>query len=233
MTEPDWIEVRVARRWNEALDIVGLELVPLNVEALPAFEAGACIDVLTPGGHLRPYSLCNPASERHRYVIAVLREHHGRGGSASLHDDVKAGDRLRILAPRHEFRLATSAVHSLLLAGGIGVAPLLCMVDTLWNLGAAFELHYSARHAGRAAFVTTIERQPFAHCIHLNWSENKGRLQIPSLLTKAPLLTHVYACGPQAFICSVVAAFVNSGRPIESLHLEWFSTRREPRAMSI
>lgn len=233
MTAPDWIEVRVARRWNEALDIIGLELVSISAAILPAFEAGAYIDVLTPGGHLRPYSLCNPNTERHHYVIAVLRERHGRGGSISLHDDVETGDRLRILPPRHEFRLATSAVHSLLLAGGIGVAPLLCMADSLWRSGASFELHYSARHAGRAAFLTTIKGLHFAHRIHLHWSENKGHLHIHSLLERLPALTHVYACGPQAFTSSVVTAFVNSGRPMDSLHLEWFSTQPEPRAMSV
>lgn len=233
MTDPDWIEVRVSRRWDEALDIVCLELVSTDGAALPAFDAGAYVDVLTPGGHLRPYSLCNPSAERHRYVIAVLRERHGRGGSISLHDDVKAGDRLRILAPSNGFGLASSSVHSILLAGGIGVAPLLCMADALWSRGAPFELHYSARHAGRAAFVSAIRQHPFASCVHLHWSENSGHLNIASLLKGAPALAHIYACGPQAFICSAVAAFVNCGRPMDRLHLEWFAAQREPRAMSL
>lgn len=233
MNDADWIDVRVARRWNEALDIVGLELVSANGLALPVFEAGAHVDVVTPGGHLRPYSLCNPASERHRYVIAVLRERHGRGGSVSLHDELKTGDRLRILAPRNEFTLATSAVHSVLLAGGIGVAPLLPMADSLWRCGASFEMHYSARHAGRAAFVAEILHLPWTHRIHLHWSEDKGHLDMPGILKSAPALSHVYACGPQAFIGGAVAAFVNSGRPMDRLHLEWFSTQREPRAMSV
>lgn len=232
MNDPDWIDVRVARRWDEALDTVCLELVSAHASALPEFEAGAHVDVLTPGGHLRPYSLCNPAAERHRYVIAVLRERRGRGGSISLHDDVKVGDRLRILAPCNEFDLAVSAVHSVLLAGGIGVAPLLCMADSLWRRGASFELHYSARHAGRAAFADAIQREPWASRVHLHWSERMGHLNVASLLRGAPALSHVYACGPQAFIGSAVAAFVNSGRAMDRLHLEWFSTQREPRAMS-
>lgn len=231
MNHPDWIDVRVARRWNEALDIVGLELVSANGSPLPVFEAGAHIDVLTPGGHLRPYSLCNPASERHRYVMAVLRERHGRGGSISLHDDVKTGDRLRILAPRNDFGLASSAVHSVLLAGGIGVAPLLPMADGLWHRGASFELHCSARHAGRAAFAAAVRLQPWVHRVHFHWSEDKGHLDVPGLLSTAPVLTHVYACGSQAFIANAVAAFVNSGRAVHQLHLESFSPGPEPRAM--
>lgn len=232
MNAPDWIDVHVARRWTEALDIVCLELVSANGMSLPAFEAGAHVDVLTPGGHLRPYSLCNPASERHRYVIAVLRERHGRGGSVSLHDEVKTGDRLRILAPRNEFALATSAVHSVLLAAGIGVAPLLCMADSLWIRGASFELHYSARHQGRAAFADAIQRLPYEGRMHLHWSENKGHLDVPGVLKSTPAQTHVYVCGPHEFICSAVAAFVNSDRPMDRLHLEWFRTRREPLALS-
>lgn len=166
-------------------------------------------------------------------MIAVLRERQGRGGSISLHDDVKAGDRLQVRSPRNDFPLAISAIHSILLAGGIGITPLLSMIDTLWRRGSSFELHYSTRDAGRAAFAAAIKAVPYAGRIHFHWSGDAGRLNMTNTLKRAPSLSHVYACGPQAFISGAVSAHINSGRPAELLHLERFSTAKEPRAVSV
>src|SRR4029453_1295000 len=98
-----WLDLRVARRWREAADVVAIELVPFAGD-LPAFSAGSFIAGVTPAGQPRPYSLCNPPHERHRYVIAVLRGRRG-GGSSSLHEDLRAGDTLRVGVPRNEVAL--------------------------------------------------------------------------------------------------------------------------------
>jgi vanillate monooxygenase ferredoxin subunit len=225
-----WIEVKVARRWREAADIVALELVPSTAGArLPTFEAGAYVDVLTPGGHLRPYSLCNPPGEQHRYVIAVLLERRGRGGSISLHDRVFPGDGLRIRAPRNEFPLVLPAVHSVLLAGGIGITPLLAMAESLWTRGSPFELHYCARNVERAAFAEELRRKRYAHCVRFRWSEGRGHLDFTKVLQRSSRSSEVYVCGPARFIVVATAAFHGACRPSSKLHIEAFSSGPDPR----
>jgi vanillate O-demethylase ferredoxin subunit len=117
------IEVQVAARHDEALDICSYELTPVDGQALPAFTAGAHIDVHLPDGLIRQYSLCNHPEERHRYLIGVLKDPASRGGSRSLHEQIRPGMRLLISEPRNLFTLAAEARRSLLFAGGIGITP--------------------------------------------------------------------------------------------------------------
>jgi vanillate O-demethylase ferredoxin subunit len=134
-------EVLVARKTLAALDIVELDLHPLDGSALPAFSAGAHIDVEVRPGLLRQYSLCNPPAETHRYQIGVLRDPHSRGGSIAVHDELREGQRIRIGAPRNRFTLVP-AQRSLLIAGGIGITPLLSMARVLARRGDHFRLLY-------------------------------------------------------------------------------------------
>ena len=148
---PTPLTVRVTRKQTEALDICTFELADVQGAALPAFGAGSHIDVQVPNGLTRQYSLCNDPLERHRYVIGVLRDPASRGGSTALHDHVNEGDVLRISAPRNHFPLTQHAQRSLLLAGGIGITPILCMAEMLAQTGAPFELHYCTRSRERTA----------------------------------------------------------------------------------
>ena len=116
----DWTELRVARKWPVAVDIVALELVSKTGAELPPFEPGAYIDVQIPGGLLRPYSLCNAPHQPNHYRIAVQRERDSRGASKWLHDRLQPGDALQVRRPLNDFPLDRSAVYSVLLAGGIG-----------------------------------------------------------------------------------------------------------------
>ena len=222
MEDTGWLAVTVARKWNEAVDITAFELVAAGGGLLPAFGAGSHVDVLTPGGHLRPYSLCNAPTERHRYVIAVLRERSGRGGSIAMHDCVRAGDRMKSRAPRNEFELGAGAVYSVLLGGGIGIAPLLGMADTLWRRGAGFELHLGARNDSRAAFVQTLRECAYATRVSCHWSEEQGRLDFERLLRRVPGMSHLYLCGPTSFIDSALASATKLAWTVERLHLEAF-----------
>ena len=145
------IEVRVAKRSDEALDIVSFELVHVHGAPLPPFSAGAHIDVHLPDGQtVRQYSLCNASCETQRYVIAVWRDPSSRGGSIALHSLVGEGDIVRISVPRNHFPLAHEATHSILVAGGIGITPLLCMAERLAHTRSAFEMHCCARTSSRA-----------------------------------------------------------------------------------
>lgn len=164
--------------------IAALELTDPASGDLPAFQAGAFIDVRTPYG-VRAYSLCNAPSECRRYVILVRSELHGRDGSAWLHDEA-AEDLLQVRPPRNEFPLARHAVHSLLVACGVGVAPLCAMAHALWRRAAPFELHYSCRNSERAAWRNELARSPYAARLHFHWSESRGRLDLAALLSRTP-----------------------------------------------
>ena len=158
MSRGPQLTVRVARKTVEADGICSFELVAADGAPMPAFSAGAHIDVHLPGGLTRQYSLCNAPAETHRYLIAVLRDAASRGGSLAMHDRVQEGELLTISAPKNHFPLAPQAASHLLLAGGIGITPLLCMAEHLAATGGAFELHSCTRSKARTAFAELVRR---------------------------------------------------------------------------
>ena len=216
--------VRIARKTPEAVDICSFELVDPAGGDLPAFSAGSHIDVQAAPGLVRQYSLCNPPSESHRYQIAVLRDANSRGGSAAMHA-LKEGQTLAISIPKNYFPLNRDAGHSLLLAGGIGITPLLCMAQGLSSLGSSFEFHYCARSASRAAFVERIVRSAFAPSVRVYYDDGPAsqRLEACSLFSSQPPDTHLYVCGPAGFMDAMLAAAREAGWPEDRLHREYFS----------
>ncbi|MDE1929585.1 MAG: ferredoxin reductase, partial [Burkholderiales bacterium] len=164
------LRVRVAARTVEAEDICSFELVAVDGRALPAYAAGSHIDVQV-AGLTRQYSLCNDPREAQRYQIAVLRDPASRGGSAALHDRVRLGDTLAISAPRNHFALAPEAERHLLLAGGIGITPILCMAERLALQGADFEMHYCTRARARTAFAQRIAGAPYAARVAMHFDD--------------------------------------------------------------
>ena len=217
--------VRVARKTREAEGICSYELVRADGAALPPFAAGAHIDVHLPNGLVRQYSLCNAPGETHRYVIAVLRDAASRGGSLAMHDDVDAGSVLTIGAPKNHFPLV-DAERTLLLAGGIGVTPILAMAATLADNGAAFEMHYCARAPERAAFAERLGAARFAGQVHMHYDSGAEdqRLDLAALLAAPASGTHLYVCGPQGFIDHVLDSARARGWPAAQLHVEYFGT---------
>lgn len=167
------LTVRIAGRRLEADGVVGLDLAPIGVENLPVFTAGSHIDVEVCSGINRQYSLCNPPSESRRYRIAVLREPNSRGGSIAVHEKLVVGELIRISEPKNRFELVESARYSLLVAGGIGITPLLSMAQRLQELGRSFELHYYARSPERMAFREFISSCPFASKATLVYTEGR------------------------------------------------------------
>jgi vanillate O-demethylase ferredoxin subunit len=216
------LTVRVERRTCEADDICSYELVSEDGSDLPAFTAGAHIDVHVAPGLVRQYSLCNAPHERHRYVIGVLRDPASRGGSVAMHA-IEPGARLQIGAPRNLFALA-EAPRCLLLAGGIGVTPMLAMAEALSTRGAQFELHYCARSPERMAFRDRIAASSFADRAHLYVDTGTAarKLDLPALLADLDRTTHIYFCGPAGFIEYVKATAAQHHWPLDQLHLEYF-----------
>ena len=125
-----------------AKDIKQYELV---ADGLPSFSAGSHIDLHLGSGMIRQYSLCNDPSETNRYVIAVLREENGKGGSQYLHDQLSEGSELLISTPRNFFALHPDAKKHIFVAGGIGVTPLMSMLHEASRQGLDFHLHYLVR----------------------------------------------------------------------------------------
>jgi vanillate O-demethylase ferredoxin subunit len=224
------LTVRVARKTDEAQDICSLELASLDGSELPAFSAGSHLDVHLPGGFVRQYSLCNDPGETHRYVLGVLKDPNTRGGSRAVHDAVREGDLLQVGLPRNRFALAEAAQRHLLLAGGIGITPLLCMAERLASIGADFRIHCCARSASRAAFRGRMQASAFAPRVafHFDDGPQEQQFDLPGTLRSQPPGTHLYVCGPQGFIHAVLEAARAQGWADESLHREFFGAEAEP-----
>jgi vanillate monooxygenase ferredoxin subunit len=218
------LTLRVLSRTVEAEGICGFELASPDGAALPPFTAGAHLDVHLPGGLTRQYSLCSDPADTHRYRIAVLREAASRGGSAAMHEQVHAGGLLATSLPRNSFPLADGATRHLLLAGGIGVTPLLSMARHLARTGADFHLHYATRSAARTAFAAELAAVPWAQRVSVHHDDGAPaqRLDLPRVLAAPGAGHHLYVCGPTGFIDAVRAEARAQGWPDARVHVEFF-----------
>lgn len=217
------LQVRVKSATWEAPGIVSFELRALDGGALPAFTAGAHIDLSLPNALVRSYSLVNPQSERERYVIAVQKDRASRGGSAWVHEHLRPGDVLTINGPRNNFALEESAAHSLFIAGGIGITPIVSMTQRLTALGRPWELIYCARTRSAAAFAASL-----AGNVRFNFDEEPGgrMLDIAATVRAAPAGAHLYCCGPLPMLSAFEAATVHL--PRERVHVEYFAAKEAP-----
>lgn len=230
MSHASTLSVRVAHKQMEAIDICSFELVAADGGLLPAFSAGSHVDIHLPGGLSRQYSLCNDPTESHRYLIAVLRDPASRGGSRMLHDQVMQDQVLQISAPKNHFALVHQARRHLLLAGGIGVTPILCMAERLANTGADFELHYCTRSRDRTAFQQRIVASRFSEQVHFHFDDGVAdqKLDIAALLAAPANDVHLYVCGPKGFMDAVLNSARAKGWPEAQLHYEFFAAAAVP-----
>ena len=209
--------------------INGYELVDPMGRDLPRFAAGAHIAVRVgerggnrDGAVWRDYSLCNDPAERRRYAIAVLREKKGRG-SRQWHDEVRVGDFVEAGLPRNNFPLAAEALHHLLIAGGIGIAPILAMIAELQRRRAEFRLHYCTRSPAATAFrdeLAMLAAQGRVHFHHDGGDPAQG-LDIAALLREPVAGTHCYYCGPAGMMAAAAAA--SAHWPSGTVHCEYFT----------
>lgn len=219
------INVQIASKTLETDDICLLELAKSDGSALPAFSAGAHIDVHLPGGLIRQYSLCNHPGESHRYQIAVLRDPESRGGSVLIHDELNVGDEIGISEPRNLFPLEHEAGKHLLIAGGIGITPILCMAERLSHMSREFELHYCTRTPEETAFRQRIQDSAFSNRTQFHHSRHGDgkRLDAETLLAKPEAGAHLYVCGPNPFMEHILKTARQQGWPESHLHREYFA----------
>ncbi|MBE7374369.1 PDR/VanB family oxidoreductase [Pseudomonas lopnurensis] len=214
-------EVTITAKRREAEGIYSFELSRADGAELPPFAAGAHIDVQVGDGLLRQYSLCNSPRERHRYLIAVLREPASRGGSRALHERIEVGQGLSIGAPRNLFALQPQARRHLLLAGGIGITPLLSMAHELAASGADFELHYRAKAPSHAAFLELLDSAPFSARTSRYFA--RADFDVARLIGPPQADNHLYVCGPESFMAHVLDSARALGWADAQLHREHFA----------
>lgn len=214
--------------WDEADGVRGVRLAPVGGGLLPPFEPGAHLELnlSTPGGLLvRRYSLAGDPSDLGSYVLGVLREPSSRGGSAFIHDALSVGDEVEAQGPFNEFDLDDEAEHSVLIAGGIGVTPLISMTHRLSRLGRGFEFHYAARTPERMGFLEPLRRLADQRLTTYVASQRE-RLDVQRLIADAPAGAHFYVCGPAGLIDEVRRAASELGRPAGRVHSESFGPKR-------
>lgn len=209
----------------EAQHVISVELRPADpAQSFPVVEAGAHVDLHLGQGLVRSYSLTNPG-ETSRYVLGVLNDPQSRGGSRFVHERLRIGQVLELSPPRNHFRLAEDAPHSVLLAGGIGITPLLAMLRRLAALGRPAHLVYCARSRREAAFVEEIAALAGAAQglqLTLRWDDEAGGPpELASLLAGHPAETHFYCCGPGRMIDAFEAACETLG--YAHVHVERFA----------
>lgn len=216
--------VTVRHKAAVAQDIVLFELAHAEGAELPAFSAGAHISVRTPNGLARRYSLCNNPSERHRYVIAVKREAQGAGGSVSMVDQLKVGDAVPVSLPENYFPLAQNASRHLLIAGGIGITPILSMVHDLHLRDADFRVVYCSRAPETTAFLDELASPELAGRVqvHHDHGDPTRALNLKALLAERNDGQHLYCCGPRTLMQAVREA--SAHWPSGSVHFEDFGT---------
>jgi ferredoxin-NADP reductase/nitrite reductase/ring-hydroxylating ferredoxin subunit len=215
------VRVMVKRRWQAALDVVGLELAPLSGH-LPTFQPGAHIDLHLPNGLVRQYSITNGPGELRTYTIAVKREPESRGGSVAIADALREGDVLAVSEPRNNFPLRRDAVRTTFIAGGIGLTPLLSMARALQRQGLAFDFHAFARSAEHLPLGPEVAALGQAVTRHFGLGPADTAREIRGILGPHSFTRHVYICGPGPMLELARGIAAELGWPDEAVHYEYF-----------
>jgi vanillate O-demethylase ferredoxin subunit len=234
------LNVRIEEISTLAIDVKLCRLEPVAGGELPAASPGAHIDVHVAPGIVRQYSLCGGPADRSSYVIAVKLEPESRGGSRHIHENFAAGATLWISAPRNHFPLDIQAGRHLLLAGGIGVTPLLSMARHLQAASGDFHLHYFARSVEHAAFDTVLRDAALSGRVTLHYGLDAAEVdeRLDAILASPGDAEHLYVCGPRAFMDAALRR-AQPDWPSARVHTEYFSAKlaqdddAEPRSFHV
>lgn len=232
-SDPSFMDLVVVSAEPAARGIQRFELAHPNGEDLPPFTAGAHIRIKTPNGVTRQYSLSNDPDERNRYVIAVKRESDGRGGSKSLVDTVQAGQMVEVGVPENLFELDSKARSFVLVAGGIGITPMMAMALHLSAQGdRPFKLYYLTRDPEGTAFLQELRDSDFSSSvvIHHDHGDPSRAFDLWPILEKAGTVSgrHVYCCGPKPLMDAIKD--MTGHWPTSTVHFESFGGDTKPHA---
>ena len=211
-------QLTVAGVRREADGVIGLVLEDPSGRSLPKWSPGAHVE-LQIDQFKRKYSLCGGRANPAQWDIAVLREEAGRGGSKLIHDTLKPGMSVQVRGPKNHFRLDETGDHFVLIAGGIGITPILTMADRLKDLGKDYELHYAGRTRDTMAFLDRLE-QDHGERLHLYAKSAGLRMELPALIAGLVPEAAIYACGPDRLLAELQEL---TGDHPGGLHFEHFA----------
>ena len=203
-------------------DTVLLRLVAANGQPLPKWQPGAHIDIECGDTELsRQYSLCSDPADLSAYEIAVLRDPESRGGSTWVHDQLKAGDTVRIRGPRNHFRFDETAKRAIFIAGGIGITPIAAMARRARLLGMDYEIHYSGRSRALMPLLEALVAE-HGERLHVYAKDEGQRADLTALLATPHDGVRIYACGPERMLSALEACTAHW--PDDALRIEHFQT---------
>lgn len=235
--DPGFRTVTVTQAVNVARDVRTFVLAPRRGQDLPRFEAGAHIALRLPSGRVRQYSLLNAPDSTNRYQIAVKREADGRGGSKEVHERLTPGTEVEISAPHNNFVLYENAARYILIAGGIGLTPLLSMAQRLRTLGKPFELHVCARTPEDVPFGEMLNAPARADTpwavgpkaqVHIDAAPGQSSIDLEPILAGPGEDTLLYVCGPGGFMDWVTSTARALGWPDAHVQTESFAAPIQP-----
>ncbi|XDA99275.1 cytochrome P450/oxidoreductase [Sulfitobacter sp. LCG007] len=212
--------VRVTGLRREAEGVLGLTIEDAKGRPLPVWSPGAHVELCI-GGYSRKYSLCGDTSGG-TYRVAIQREETGRGGSRHFHETLREGDEIRMRGPSNLFRLDADAPHVTLVAGGIGITPIIAMADALKRRGAGYAIHYAGRRRARMAFLDRLARD-HAPALSVCVSDEGTRLDLPGIVASLPPGGRIHACGPDRMIAALED--LCAALPEGTLRFEHFTSR--------
>ena len=216
--------VKVADVNREADGVISLTIADVNGRVLPRWSAGSHIDLIVgdeqSGLYERKYSLCGKADDASAYEIAILREDEGRGGSCYIHDQVTVGSRFKIRGPKNHFKLNEESNHYILIAGGIGITPIMAMADRLKKLGKDYIIHYAGHSRSTMSYIDRLQLDHKGK-LALHISDEGTRIFLPEITKEAGTDKQVYACGPERLLSDLEA--LSADWPENTLHIEYFT----------
>lgn len=225
MSHAETIQVRVVAIEQVTPQIKHFKLAAVDGARLPAFSGGSHIVVVmndVDRVHRNPYSLLGVPAELETYEIAVRRMEQSRGGSHFMHDSVGLGSTLEIAHPVNLFNLSKIGRKHILIAGGVGITPILGQMEDLHQDAMQYEIHYSVRSPEHAAFLSRLQQRA-GDRLKVYYDSSGHSIDFDGLLSTQPLGTHFYVCGPAGMIELVVAKARAWGWPESHIHWEQFS----------
>jgi reductive dehalogenase len=222
------IPVIIAKAEQMTDKVTKYEFQTIDGSPLPAWTAGAHLDIVVAPEYLRQYSMSGDPKDRSKYQIGVLREDQGRGGSALLHRIFTEGRKIYISKPINHFELNEQADKTYLMGGGIGITPMIAMAHRLHDIGSNFELHYSASSRKETGYLADLDQFPWAKHVHLHFSDEGSRADLDKILSQYAPNQHVYTCGPERYMQSVLDAAERCGFKEDERHFEYFNVPEMP-----
>jgi ferredoxin-NADP reductase len=224
-------ELVVHQRHTAAEGVVALDLVDPHGGELPAWEPGAHIDLLLEEGLVRQYSLCGDPRDAKTWRVGVLLDPKSRGGSRHVHEMLLEGGSVRVRGPRNHFALVDSPRYRFI-AGGIGITPIMAMVDSAQRAGSDWTLIYLGRSRSTMAFAQALA-EAYGERVTLWPDDENGLFDLESALREPAEQTLVYCCGPEPLLSAVEEHC--SHWPEGSLHIERFAAKApaEPAAAAL